>query len=99
MHARTIEAKLVPGKADEALRVFEEQVLPLARQQPGYVSASLLLDRENNTAITLSIWESEEAEEATSMSSSYLKGAVSKLSAFLVNRKVSSWEVAADDRA
>jgi len=97
MHARTIAAKLVPGTADEALRVFRDEVMPIVREQPGYISSSLFLDRENNKAITLSIWESEDAEAATSTSSEYLKGVVAKMSSYLVNRGVDSWEVAVED--
>lgn len=34
MHARTIVAYLVPGKADEAIRIFRERVVPEVRKQP-----------------------------------------------------------------
>jgi heme-degrading monooxygenase HmoA len=97
MHARTIEAKLVPGMADEALRIFHEEVVPVVKAQPGYVSTALYLDRDNNAAMTVSVWESEEAEAATSTSSSYLKNVVGKLSHCLVNRGVKSWDVAYHD--
>lgn len=45
MYARTILAYLVPGKADEAIRIFSEQIVPVIREQPGYVSTSIYLDR------------------------------------------------------
>jgi heme-degrading monooxygenase HmoA len=97
MHSRTIEAKLVPGMADEALRVFRDEVMPIVKQQPGFISTSLFLDRANNKAMTVSIWESAEAEAATSASSEYLKSVVGKMSRYLVNRGVQSWEVAVED--
>lgn len=99
MHARTIMASLVPGKADEALRIFHDEILPIIKEQPGYVSTALYVDRDNNQAQTVSIWESAAAEAATSSQSDYLKNVVGKLSGCLVNRDVYSWEVAVYDHA
>ena len=65
MYARTIQAALVPGRADEAVRVYQEQVLPMLQQQPGYVRSTMLIDREANEAMTITIWDSKEAATAT----------------------------------
>jgi heme-degrading monooxygenase HmoA len=98
MYSRTIVAKLVPGTADEALRTFRDEVVPVVQQQPGYISTSLFLDRENNRAMTVSVWETAAAESATSTASDYLRKVVGKMSPYLVNRDVDSWEIAYDDR-
>ena len=66
MYARTINAFLVPGKADEAIRIFRDEIIPEIRQQPGYVSAWIYLDREHNLAQTVSLWQSAQTESATS---------------------------------
>ncbi len=73
MYARTITAFLVPGKGDEAIRIFHDKIIPEIRKQPGYVSAAIYLDRAHNLAQTVSIWESEQAEAATSQETAYLK--------------------------
>jgi hypothetical protein len=31
----------VPGKTDEATRIFSEQIVPVIREQPGYVSTAI----------------------------------------------------------
>lgn len=99
MYARTIVAYLVPGKADEAIKIFSEQIVPVIREQPGYVSAAIYLDRENKMAQTVSIWETAEAEAATSEGSEYLTKVVVMLLGCLVNREVTNWEVGCYDQA
>lgn len=99
MYARTIVAYLIPGKADEAIRIFSEQVVPVIREQPGYVSTAIYLDRDNNMAQTVSVWETAEAEAATSKGSEYLTKVVSILRGCLVNREVTFWEVGYSDEA
>jgi heme-degrading monooxygenase HmoA len=99
MYARTIVAYLVPGKADEAIQIFAEQVVPVIREQPGYVSTAIYLDRRNNMAQTVSVWESAEAEAATSKGSEYLAKVVGMLRGRLVNREVTYWEVGYYDQA
>jgi hypothetical protein len=99
MYARTITATLVPGKADEAIEIFRTKIVPIIREQPGYVSAAIYLDREHNRAQTVSLWQTREAESATAVGSAYLPRVVSMLSGCLVNRDVDSWEVALVDEA
>lgn len=93
MYARTIVAYLVPGKADEAIRLFREQVVPEIKKQPGFVNTAIYIDRDSNMAQTVSLWESEEALQATSRGSEYLKTVVGKLRGCLVNRDFANWEV------
>ena len=99
MYARTIVAYLVPGKADEAIRIFSEQIVPVIREQPGYVSTAIYLDRDNNMAQTVSMWETAEEEAKTSKGSTYLAKVVGMLRGCLVNREVTNWEVGCYDRA
>ena len=99
MYARTIVAYLVPGKADEAIRIFSEEIVPVIREQPGYVSTAIYLDRRNNMAQTVSVWETAEAEARTSRGSEYLDKVVGMLRGCLVNREVTYWEVGHYDHA
>ncbi len=93
MYARTIVAYLIPGQADEAIRIFRDQIVPEIRQQPGYVSTAIYLDRDTNMAQTVSLWESQEAETATAQHSAYLAKVVGMLKGCLVNRDYGHWEV------
>lgn len=97
MWVRTITAVLVPGKADEAARIFAEQIIPEIRQQPGYVSTAIYIDREHHKAQTVSVWESRADVEATSTSSHYLGKVTGMLRGCLVNKEFDQWEVAAED--
>lgn len=99
MYVRTITAHVVPGKADEAVRIFTEQVVPEIRKQAGYVSTSIYLDREHNKAQTVSMWESKEAMEATHQGTEYLGKVVGMLRGCLVNKDYDGWEVGYHDQA
>jgi len=98
MYARTITAAVVPGKTDEAVRVYNEEVVPLMKQQAGYVRSTMLVDRANNTAMTISVWESKEATTATGEGTDYLSQALDKLRGLVVPKSFSHWEVGTTDR-
>ena len=99
MYVRTIVADLVPGKAAEAVRIFRDEIVPVIREQPGYVSTSIYIDHAHDQAQTVSIWQSKEAMDATSEGSSYLSEVVGMLRGSLVNRSYDSWEVGFTDSA
>lgn len=98
MFARTVTAAIVPGKADEAVQIYNEQVVPLMKQQPGYVRSTMLLDREANQAMTISVWESQEAAASTGEGTSYLAEALGKLRGVVVPKTFHQWEVGTTDR-
>ena len=93
MYARTISAALTPGMADEAARVFNEQVLPIIKAQPGFVSSSLMVNVEKNTAMTVTVWESEEALTSTGQGSAYLTQAIGHLRGLVVPKTFEHWDV------
>ena len=98
MYARTISAALVPGKADEAISIFHDKIVPMIQGQPGYVRTTLLVNRESNQAMTVSVWESKEAASATAEGSNYLKQAIGMLSGVVVPKSYQQWEVGSSDR-
>jgi heme-degrading monooxygenase HmoA len=93
MYVRTIIADLVPGKGEEAVRIFRDEIVPVISEQPGFVSTAIYLDVDKNQAQTVSYWESKEAADATSQGSAYLGKVVGMLRGCLVNRTFSTWEV------
>ena len=80
MHAQLVRAKLLPGKADEATSVFRDSILPAAREQKGFVSARLLVDREGGRLTGISLWETEADVEAIG-ASGFFQEQVAKLAA------------------
>jgi hypothetical protein len=53
MHVRVTTIQLQPGKVDEAIRIYQESVIPAARQQAGFQSTTLLVDRAANKGAVL----------------------------------------------
>ncbi len=80
MHAQLVRAKLLPGKADEATSVFRDSIMPAARQQKGFVSAHLLVDREGARLTGISLWETAADVEAIA-TSGFFQEQVAKLAA------------------
>lgn len=93
MFVRTIVADVIPGKAEEAVRIFEEEIVPVIREQPGFISTAIYLDEDKKMGQTVSFWESKEAMEATSQGSPYLSKVVGMLRSCIVNRQYHQWEV------
>ncbi len=93
MYARTIVADVVPGKAEEAVRIFEEQIVPVIKEQPGFIGTAIYLDVDKKKAQTVSFWESKQAMESTSQGSPYLSKVTGMLRSCIVNRQYDQWEV------
>ena len=80
MHAQVVRVQVQPGKADEAIAIFKDTVMPAARQQKGFKDAYLLVDRSTNRGIGFSLWESE-ADVAAMATSGFYQEQVAKFAA------------------
>jgi quinol monooxygenase YgiN len=58
-HVRMVTAQVKPGKLEEAVEVWRTTIAPSAREQKGFVSARMLVDREANRVRSIGVWESE----------------------------------------
>lgn len=99
MYVRTIVADVIPGREREAVRIFREQIVPVIREQAGYVATAIYIDHRQHQAQTVSYWQSKQAAEATSQGSDYLGKVTGLLRSCLVNREYGQWEVAHLDLA
>ncbi|MFN8483765.1 MAG: antibiotic biosynthesis monooxygenase [Anaerolineae bacterium] len=54
-----------PGQTDTAIAWWRENIAELWRSQPGGQGAWLLLDRDSGRGISMTLWESDEARQAT----------------------------------
>ena len=79
MYARITTNQIRPGKLDETVSHVQSILLPAAKLQPGFKGFYLLTDRQNNRAITISLWESQEALDATSEGSDYYRRYIQRL--------------------
>lgn len=93
MYVRTITADLIPGREKEAVRIFRDQIVPVIRDQAGYLGTAIYIDHAQRQAQTVSYWESKQACEATSQGTDYLGRVTGMLRSCLVNRDFAQWEV------
>src|ERR1700694_2507641 len=59
MYILHINGTLKPGKKDEFLKAWSNQVLPLLKKQSGFVDEILLLENGTNHGCGLSFWKSQ----------------------------------------
>ncbi|MBU4178926.1 MAG: hypothetical protein KJ907_01395 [Actinobacteria bacterium] len=64
MFARTITVRFKVDRVDEAIRIYEQNIVPIARSLEGYKGIYLLVDRETGNGISLSLWSEEEGAVA-----------------------------------
>lgn len=65
MYARMVIGTVAPDRLDEAIRLWQTEVLPSARQQPGFRGVRLLVDRAAGRIVSQALWESEAHFQAT----------------------------------
>lgn len=99
MHARVTTIKGPPDSADRATQVVREQVLPMARELPGFKGILSLADRSSGDGFTVTLWESEEAMAASDQAADAMRGqAVGAIEGSEVV-SVDRYEVMIDERA
>jgi len=65
MYARFVSGCVASEKIDEAIQLWEAVVLPSARQQRGFKSVRLLVDRRQGKIASMALWETEADFTAT----------------------------------
>ena len=64
MYARVLTSQVPPDKVEEVTRRWQEEVLPVAKQQQGLKDILLLVDPSAGRSMAISLWETEEARTA-----------------------------------
>jgi quinol monooxygenase YgiN len=59
-----LRVRYQPDKVDEAIRIYQDFVVPAVKQQPGFRSMYLVVDRASGTGMAIAIWENEAAARA-----------------------------------
>ncbi|MBM3242573.1 hypothetical protein FJZ31_40450 [Candidatus Poribacteria bacterium] len=60
-------------KIDEAIKIFEESVVPAVKSEKGYRGVYLLINRETGKGISITAWDSEQDAIANEQSGDYQK--------------------------
>ena len=77
MYARVTLVQVLPGKADEAIGIFRDSVVPAAKEQKGHRGHYLLTERKSGKSISISLWETE-ADMTTGESSGHCQQQLAK---------------------
>lgn len=65
MYARLVTATVATEKIEEVILLWRESVAPSVRQQAGFLSARLLMDRNTGKVASIGLWETEADFQAT----------------------------------
>src|SRR5215211_541277 len=71
VHARVVSMELLPMNVGEAVRIYQEVVVPAAKEERGFKGALMLTDSETGEGVSISLWESEEDMHASEASGFY----------------------------
>lgn len=82
MYARVSNGIAREGQLDELLRLANEKLAPLALEQEGCRGMLLLTDAGSGRAISISLWDTEEAM-LESESSEYMREMVTEVGRYL----------------
>ncbi len=83
MHARVILGKVQHGKQEEAIRIYNDSVVPAAKEQKGFISMNLLTDPDTNKFISITFWQTEN-DMIAGESSGYLQEQLGKIAGLFV---------------
>jgi len=71
MFARLSVVQVSIEKVNEAIKIYEESVIPAAKSQKGFRGAYLLADRKTGKGIGMTLWENEQDATANEQSGYY----------------------------
>jgi len=87
MFARVVRNQLQAGKTDEWLALIRESIVPSLKEQAGFLGFVVMTDREHDTSIGYSMWDSE-AHLAASEASGNYQQQIAKLGSVLASPPV-----------
>ncbi|MHA2097658.1 MAG: hypothetical protein ACW99A_03150 [Candidatus Kariarchaeaceae archaeon] len=94
MFARKVEVTIRPGTMDDAISIYENSVVPAAKQLDGFKEGYLFINRENNTSVSIAIYDTLENLNA-SQESGFLQEQFAKFGAQMAGPpETSTYEIA-----
>ena len=96
MHAQLIQGGTTPEFRPQMDRVVTNELIPALKQEPGFVGALNLVDRQSGNAMMIVLWENEGQANRPlpEYGSDFLKALASVASVSTGNRRpMSVWEV------
>ena len=68
MFARIVSFEWKADKLDEAIKIYKESGIPAMKPQKGFISVSLLLNRDTGKGATVAFWDNKQDMLATEAS-------------------------------
>lgn len=65
MYVRVTRVRSAPDRLDQGIASFEQQVVPATRQEPGFMGAALVVNRETGEATAATYWDTLDALNAS----------------------------------
>ena len=65
MFARVTSAQIDPKNIEQCKKIYEESVVPAAKEQKGFQAISLMVNSETGDVLSIGYWDSEEDAIAT----------------------------------
>ncbi len=85
MYARIVTVQAKPGTMSEAVAVYESSILPAMQALAGFKGTTLLVNTARDTAISISLWETE-ADMLAGEASGYLQEVLAGLAQFFAGQ-------------
>jgi heme-degrading monooxygenase HmoA len=96
MYARVTTTHILPDNAEEAIRLWRDSVTA-AKQQKGFKSGYLLVDRKTGKGVSIALWETQADAQATGEGSDYLQEQLANFAnLFTAAPLIEHYEVAAE---
>jgi heme-degrading monooxygenase HmoA len=80
MHARVTTVRLQPDMVDASISIYQQEILPVIKSQPGHQGVYLFTDRATGNGVSVTLWASEADAQAYETSGTY-RQLVAKLAA------------------
>jgi quinol monooxygenase YgiN len=82
MYVRIISGSVKPGTIAEGVAIFEDSIGPATKEQPGFISTTLLVNESESKFTTISRWETE-ADMQASLAGGFLQAQIAKIGPLL----------------
>jgi heme-degrading monooxygenase HmoA len=97
MYARVTILAVKKGKAEEAVRIYKNSILPAAKTQKGYQGSYVLADWKADKGIVMTFWESEKAATANEENRYYQEQLIKVMNLFAAPPIREGYDVAIED--
>ncbi len=93
MHARVTTVQLRPDTLDASIDLYQQEILPVIKAQPGYQGVYLFTDRATGNGVSITLWTSEADAQAYETSGIYRQLVAKLASNFAASPTLATYDV------